>query len=231
MNLQYRSYRLELLDRDDVPFADIRQNMEELEVINSRLGGHHITIAGLKKLIGTRKQIHVCEIGCGGGDNLVALQKWCIKNSINARFTGIDIKEACIEVAKEQKLLQHSANWIISDYRQVHFSQQPDIIFSSLFCHHFTDEELIEQLQWMQQNSAAGFFINDLHRHPVAYQSIKFLTKLFSKSYLVKNDAPLSVARGFKRKEWLELLQQAGINKATVEWKLAFRWLIICSSH
>lgn len=226
MNLQHRSYRLELLDRDDIPFADIRQNMLELDVINTRLGGHAITIAGLQKLIGDRKQIHVCEIGCGGGDNLVALQRWCKKKSIEVRFTGIDIKAACIEVAKEKRALQSTANWIISDYRQAQFAQQPDIIFSSLFCHHFTDEQLVEQLQWMQANAAVGFFINDLHRHPLAYSSIWLLTKLFSKSYLVKNDAPLSVARGFKRQDWLFLLQQAGIEKAEIEWRWAFRWLV-----
>ena len=227
MNLMHRSYRLELLDRDDIPFADIRQNMLELDIINTRLGGHQITVAGLKKLIGNRKQIHICEIGCGGGDNLVALQRWCNKNRIAARFTGIDIKLSCIEVAKEKKALQGTAKWIISDYQQARFSSPPDIIFSSLFCHHFTNEQLVEQLQWMQQNATVGFFINDLHRHPLAYHSIKILTRLFSKSYLVKNDAPLSVARGFKRNEWLNLLQQAGIGNAIVEWKWAFRWLVV----
>ncbi len=227
MNLQHRSYRLELLDRDDIPFADIRQNMLELDVINTRLGGHAITIAGLKKLIGNRKQIHICEIGCGGGDNLVALQRWCTKKGIAAQFTGIDIKAACIEVAKEKKDLQNTANWIVSDYQQAPFAQLPDIIFSSLFCHHFTDEQLVVQLQWMQANSTVGFFINDLHRHPLAYSSIQLITKLFSKSYLVKNDAPLSVARGFKRKDWINLLQQAGIENAEVEWKWAFRWLVM----
>jgi 2-polyprenyl-3-methyl-5-hydroxy-6-metoxy-1,4-benzoquinol methylase len=226
MNLKQRSYLYELLDRDDIPFADIRRNMQELEVINSKLGGHQITIAGLKKLIGNRKQIHVCEIGCGGGDNLVALQKWCNKKGIAASFTGIDIKEACIEVAQSQRILKSNTNWIVSDYQQVQYTQQPDIIFSSLFCHHFTNDELITQLKWMQKNSAVGFFINDLHRHPLAYSSIKWLTKIFSKSYLVKNDAPLSVARGFKKNEWEKLLQQAGIENPTVQWKWAFRWLI-----
>ena len=86
----------------------------------------------------------------------------------------------------------------------------------------------------MKQRSAVGFFINDLHRHPFAYYSIKWLTKLFSKSYLVKNDAPLSVLRGFKKKE-LEMFnfqcsppdRRAGILNARLKWKWAFRWLLI----
>jgi 2-polyprenyl-3-methyl-5-hydroxy-6-metoxy-1,4-benzoquinol methylase len=230
MNFSQRSYKLELLDRDDIPFADIRLNMQELEMVNTRLGGHAITIKGLQKLVGGRKQIHICEIGCGGGDNLVALHTWCSKKGISARFTGIDIKPACIEVAKEKKLLPADTWWIISDYRTAQFQQQPDIIFSSLFCHHFTDEQLVTQLQWMHQHANLGFFINDLHRHVLAYYSIKFITRLFSKSYLVKNDAPLSVSRGFKKGDWQKLMQQAGITDYKISWQWAFRWLIASPS-
>ena len=104
--------------------------------------------------------------------------------------------------------------------------EKPDILFSSLFCHHFKEDELILQLQWMQQNSKLGFFINDLQRNTIAYYAIKLLTGLFSKSYLVKHDAPLSVARGFIRKEWKELLNSAGIYNYTLQWKWAFRYLI-----
>jgi hypothetical protein len=52
------------------------------------------------------------------------------------------------------------------------------------------------------------------------------ITKIFSSSYLVKNDAPLSVARGFYKTEWLNILRQAGLQNFQIEWKWAFRYLI-----
>ena len=226
MFLQCRSYQKELLDGDDIPFADIKRNMDELNTINAWLGGHAITLKGFISLIGNRKKITVCEIGCGGGDNLVAIVKYCRKNNIEVHCTGIDMKSACIEVAKNQPLLQGISTWIVNDFIKARFDNTPDIIFSSLFCHHFTDRQLVPQLQWMQRNSSVGFFINDLHRHWLAYHSIRILTKIFSSSYLVKHDAPLSVARGFLKKEWVMLCEQAGINAAAVEWKWAFRHLI-----
>ena len=222
-----RSYKHELLDDPKIPFADIRRNMQELDTINTLLGGHAITIKGLQKLLTDKQQnnVHICEIGCGGGDNLRAIDKWLRKKNLSASYTGIDINPHCIAHATATAGLDH-AQWITADYKDVRFDNKPGIIFSSLFCHHFTDDELVSMLRWMQANSSIGFFINDLHRHRLAYHSIKLLTAAFSRSYLVKNDAPLSVLRGFSKKELDRLMQQAGLLNYSIEWKWAFRWLI-----
>ena len=228
MQLKERSNKKELLDSNNIPFDDIVTNMKELNFINTWLGGHKISKEGLKQLAGNNKALTVCEIGCGGGDNLVALNQWCQQKSIKAKFIGIDIKEPCIALGKTRKPLLENTTWIVNDYRNVVFDLKPDIIFSSLFCHHFTNGQLMEQLLWMQQHSTVGFFINDLERNPIAYYLIKMLSFLFSSSYLVKNDAPLSVARGFKKKEWQSLFQSVNLLQFRVEWKWAFRHLITC---
>ncbi|MGI8634491.1 MAG: methyltransferase domain-containing protein [Segetibacter sp.] len=227
MKLSTRSYQLELLDQPSIPFADIKQNMNELDFINTWLGGHQITIDGFSQLVGDRKEISVCEIGCGGGDNLVAINSWCKKKGIKLAVIGIDIKEECIDYAKSRQHVFSSIRWVTNDYLKVVFQEKPDIIFSSLFCHHFTNSQLVIQFEWMKENSRVGFFINDLERSPVAYHCIKLLTQLFSKSYLVKNDAPLSVARGFTKKELLGISREANIENVNISWKWAFRYLLL----
>jgi 2-polyprenyl-3-methyl-5-hydroxy-6-metoxy-1,4-benzoquinol methylase len=203
--------------------------MKELDFINTYLGGHQITIAGLKKLLPKdTSEIHVVEIGCGGGDNLRAIKNWCEKKRINVQLTGVDINPECIQFAQSRKE-NNSIDFICSDYKKATFKSKPHIIFSSLFCHHFTDDELVYTLEWMENNCSKGFFINDLHRHFLAYHSIKWLTQLFSKSYMVKNDAPLSVQRGFSKTEWHALLKKAGLHYPSIQWKWAFRWLVIRS--
>ncbi|HWB24304.1 MAG TPA: methyltransferase domain-containing protein [Chitinophagaceae bacterium] len=229
MKLKKRSYKKELLDEDDIPFDDIKRNMQELEFINTWLGGHNITINGFKKLLGDRRNITICEIGCGGGDNLAAIAKWCNRKKIQLHCIGIDIKPACIELAKQNEYCGAGNSWIVNDYRDVTFDAKPVIIFSSLFCHHFTDEELQQQLKWMYNNSAVGFFINDLQRHWLAYYAIKVLTSVFSSSYLVKNDAPLSVARGFNAAEWKAIFEESLLPAYNITWQWAFRFLITCT--
>jgi 2-polyprenyl-3-methyl-5-hydroxy-6-metoxy-1,4-benzoquinol methylase len=222
-----RSDQKELLDGVNIPFDDIRQNMQELDFINTWLGGHAITRKGLQKLVqGSQRHLHVVELGCGGGDNLRALKKWAAAKGYSIRLTGIDINQECIRFA-QSLAANKGIHFICNDYQAVSFPGKPHVLFSSLFCHHFTNQQLVDMLQWMRANSTLGFFINDLHRHPLAYYSIRSLTRLFSKSYLVKNDAPLSVQRGFVRQEWEALLQRAGITQYSLTWQWAFRWLLM----
>jgi 2-polyprenyl-3-methyl-5-hydroxy-6-metoxy-1,4-benzoquinol methylase len=227
MNLEKRSYQKELLDGDNIPFEDIAQTMRELNAINTLLGGHAITLNGFKQLAKDKKEITVCEIGCGGGDNLVAIVKYCKANNINIQCIGIDYNNECIAFAKQNEILKDITTFICSDYAKVNFDKPPDIIFSSLFCHHFTDEQLVLQLKWMHTHAKLGFFINDLQRQWLAFYLIHNLTQVFSKSYLVKNDASLSVARGFKKGEWQSLFSKAEIDNYHISWKWAFRYLIV----
>lgn len=226
MDFSIRSNELELLDQPEIPAVDIEQNMAELAIINEHLGGHAITVQGVWQLYRNQALLHVCEIGCGGGDNGKAIEKALRRKKIVLSYTGIDINPDCIRVA-ENKEWNSTTRFLISDYKKIDFETKPDILFCSLFCHHFKEAELVDMFRWMLNHSSTGFFINDLHRHPLAYHSIRLLTSLFSRSYLVKHDAPLSVLRGFTKKEMREILKKSGIMHYTVQWKWAFRWLII----
>jgi 2-polyprenyl-3-methyl-5-hydroxy-6-metoxy-1,4-benzoquinol methylase len=215
------------MDRDDIPFRDIAVTLGELNIVNTRLGGHAITNSGIKSLVEQAGQsITVCEIGCGGGDNLNAVYRKYHSKIGNLRLVGIDWNPDCIRYART-RYPQLPCEWICSDYAKLNFTQQkPDIIFSSLFCHHFRDEDLVNMLKWQYENTGLGFFINDLHRNWLAYYLIKYITRFFSRSYLVKNDAAVSVARSFRRHDWKRFFDLAGINEYSIRWRWAFRYLV-----
>lgn len=227
-NFNVRSNQTELLDRDDIPFEAIQENMKELDYINTVLGGHGVTIAGLKILLdyaNTKQPVRICEIGCGGGDNLRAILHWCNNYGIEVSLTGVDINPHCIAYA-QSRMENAGIEFVCSAYQMVSLPQQPHIVFSSLFTHHLDSSAFLQMLHWCNSNASVGYFINDLQRHPLAYHSIKILTRIFSNSYLVKNDAPLSVLRGFSKIELENLLSEAGIHQYTILWKWAFRWLV-----
>jgi SAM-dependent methyltransferase len=233
--MQKRSYEAELLDAEDIPKALLFQNLRELDIVNHYLGGHAITFAGLQKILPSTidKPIHIADIGCGSGDTLLEIAKKAKKQGHNFTFTGIDLKADVIEYAQEHCKEYPNITFLQADYRNManHLPTMPDIFICSLFCHHLTDEQLVELFVFMNKNSRRGFIINDLQRHYVAYYGIKFLTTVFNGSTLVKNDAPLSVKRGFYRAELENLLQKAGIKNYELEWKWAFRYLLTTNTQ
>ncbi|MBU3662383.1 MAG: methyltransferase domain-containing protein [Bacteroidetes bacterium] len=229
--MKNRSYEAELLDADNIPQKDLYLNLKELNNINTLLGGHNITLKGIAAFnLKLNKTYHLLDIGCGGGDNLRVIADWGRRKGLQLQLTGVDLKTDCINYAKEHCKAYPEIHFICSDYKDLlNQNTTYDIIFTALFCHHFKEEDLSILFRYKQQHANLGFFINDLHRHPLAYYSIKFLTALFSKSYLVKNDAGLSVKRGFSKTELLQLLKT--FTNLEVKWMWAFRWLVIVRNN
>jgi len=99
-----------------------------------------------------------------------------------------------------------------------------------LFLHHFTDSKIATLLRSLLPKTRKGVVISDLHRHPLAYWGIRLLTFLFSRSKAVRNDGPLSVLKGFRRPEVGAILDAAGVGRARVKWRWAFRYVVFISA-
>lgn len=217
-----RAHTKELLD-GEVPEKDLIINLKELDTINKLLGGYSISLNAFKKVDLEKKNL--VDIGSGGGDMLHEIHLYAKKRGINCQLYGIDLKKICTSYA--QSHLPQSLTFITDDYRNsAKHLDKIDIIHACLFTHHLSDDEIIELIRYSLKEQCI-LIVNDLERNPVAYYLISFLTRIFSKSHLLKNDAPLSVLRGFKKKEWVKYLELAGANRYSVRWKWAFRHQII----
>lgn len=225
----HRSNQLELLDAPFVPKSLLVENLRELGLINRTLGGHSISVKGIKRLLTDRSKTYtIADIGCGGGDALKAMATWARKNGYRVQLVGVDINQDAIEYMLQECKNYPEINGIVSSYEAFLSSAvKPDVVHCSLFCHHLTDEELIQLFASIKKKVQLGFIINDLQRHWFAYYSIKTLTRMLKGSVLVQNDAPLSVLRGFKKKELQKIVQRAGIDNAEIKWKWAFRYLML----
>ena len=223
-NFKIRSREEELLDQPNIPQAALFQNLKELDTINRLLGGHKATLIGLNKLLTDRsKTYHIIDFACGGGDTLRAVARWAKKNDFKVTLMGFDLLDHAIEFAKKESQ-EYEIEWQVGDFKTIALPQC-DISICSLVCHHFYDEQLESFLTKMKQSSTIAALVNDLHRHPIAYYGIALLTNLFSKTHLVKNDAKLSVLKGFSKTEWSTLLHQLQFSQYSIKW--IFRHLII----
>jgi hypothetical protein len=140
-------------------------------------------------------------------------------------LSGFDLLDDAILFAKKESK-NYDIAYEVADFNAFK-SINCDIAICSLVCHHFYGDKLDDFIIKMTATADQAVIINDLHRHAFAYYSIAFLTQLLSKSRLVKNDAKLSVLKGFTKPEWSAILKKLGISAFSIEWVWAFRHLII----
>ena len=227
-----RSEEKELMDDLDCSGEELAQTLRELKTINRWLGGNHVTTNGLSKLMDLHPQdsYRIADIGCGGGDMIRIMDGWAKSEKRKVDFLGIDANPNIIELAKVRLSDAVNVNWRAQNVFDPSFvKKKADILTCTLFTHHFTDSELIDLIGSFREKATLGVVINDLHRHWFAFHSIRILTKLFSKSPMVKHDASLSVLRSFRKSDWERILDAAGIKKYQISWFWAFRWQILIS--
>lgn len=225
-----RSSDIEIMDDLSCSGEVVDQSLRELEKINKLLGGNYVTIDGINTLLKNEKGsvIKIADLGCGSGDILRLIKKWARKKNVNVQLTGIDANSSIIAYASTHTPAEFQIHYEAINIFSQHFRYQMfDIVVGTLFFHHFSNEQLISFFSQLKDQSKIGFIINDIHRHWFAYHSIKWLTQLFSKSPMVKSDAPLSVLRAFKKNELKQILKSAGIDNYTIRWMWAFRWQVI----
>lgn len=226
-----RSEAIELMDDLACNGEVVNQTLRELDFINQWLGGNQITISALKEAwrsIPENQTITIADLGCGSGEMLRLIAALAVKANRKVQLIGFDANPEIVKYAQDyskdfSNISFESLNVFSEEFQKREF----DIVLATLFMHHFHDEELKGLLASLKRQSRYAIIINDIHRHPLAYYSIKLLTQLFSRSAMVKFDAPLSVLRAFKRHEWKQIMDLIVQKDYSLSWKWAFRWKLV----
>ena len=228
---KYRSTEREIMDDLSMEGEMLRKTLDQIALINKRLGGNKATIAGLHTLLKTESKdaaISIVDLGCGSGDMLRAVADFGRKNNFIFKLTGIDANEYTVNYARKLSVNYPEISYIKMDVLAAEFSGIAfDIVITTLFLHHFTDQEIEHLLIPIVNKVRIGIVINDLHRCSAAYYLFKGMS-FFIKNPMVKKDGAISVLRGFKKNELNAISKKLKNTVSTIHWKWAFRyqWII-----
>ncbi|MGZ9109242.1 MAG: methyltransferase domain-containing protein [Micavibrio sp.] len=232
-NFSHRSVQSELMDTEIVSFQEFHQCLRQLEFINICTFAYRPTLKWLRRVwqyLPQEQPIFILDAGSGGGDMLRTIWKWSQKHQYKVTLMGVDFNPWSKKSAEEMTPGTFAVSFETADIFSLNLPQQPDFIISALFTHHLTDDELIKFILWMDEQAVYGWFINDLHRHPIAYYFIQCVTRMIPTNRLIRHDAPVSVARAFTASDWYNLLAKAGIprDRTQITWNFPFRYGVEC---
>ena len=209
------SKRADLTELMDEPCSreEMRACLEDLSKLNRWFLGYRPILRWLDSLnLQTmRTPLNLLDAGCGYGDTLRRIEAWAQDRRIPMKLTGCDLNPDAVAIAVEATPPTSKIQWVSADIFHFAKSEPLDIVISSLFTHHLTDNEIVRFLMWMEENARIGWFINDLSRAPIPYYLLNAFSKLAGLHPFVRHDGPVSIRRAFIAEDWRRMCAAAGL--------------------
>jgi 2-polyprenyl-3-methyl-5-hydroxy-6-metoxy-1,4-benzoquinol methylase len=218
-DLSRRSTASEWMDIEPLSFEELRQCLKQLAQINLLSLGYRPTLTWLTEAVrrnGKDRRLSLLDVGCGYGDMLRRLRRWANRHDIALDLHGVDINPVTREVALSATPAGSAIHYHTADIFDLPADQTYDVIVSSLFTHHLDETSLARFMRWMEAHTTLGWFINDLHRAPLAYFSVKQFLRVMGYHRVVQHDGPVSVERALVLDDWRKALAAAGVDRRAV---------------
>jgi ubiquinone/menaquinone biosynthesis C-methylase UbiE len=201
----------EIMDDLNQPEHEFAAAYRELEIINRGLGG----VRAVERFLPPGSNLLMLDVAAGACDVSEALLR-----KMQCRIVTLDRNVRGLKLAKQ--------SWpAVGDALDLPFGDGTfDVVMASLFFHHLCDEACVRVLAQMWRIARQRVLVNDLHRHPIAYASIRALTALFSRSRMVRHDGPVSVRRAFRPSELLDIAKRANV-PARVHRSFPYRLVLV----
>ena len=232
LGIKNRTDKTEIMDDFRLEGEILKEALDKIAKINQLLGGNQLTLQGVEELLfklPKSKKITIVDIGCGNGDMLRTLAKYGKLNELNFDLIGIDANNFTINHAKSLSEEFNNITYQCEDIFDPHFKTlKYDIVLCTLTLHHFKDDEIINLLTIMNQNTTIGIVINDLHRSKISYRLFQVLCFVFRLNEMSREDGLTSILRGFQKEELIQFSKKMQFANYSIKWKWAFRyqWII-----
>jgi hypothetical protein len=199
-----RLIRPELLDHAEPEEA--RRNLADLVRINERFGGHGVLQRILERTVPRDEPFTMLDVGAASGDTALTVRRLFPL----ARVFSLDCHVVNLTAAPQPKIL--------ADAFRLPFGEGSfDYVYTSLFLHHFPDEQVVQLLASFYKVARRGLLVNDLERQVLPFIFLPATKYIFGWQRITLHDGPISVRAAFRKHEMEDLARRAGIGNARVE--------------
>lgn len=200
------------MDEADLPDAEYRRCLSDLEQVNWLTGTHAPTLRWLRAATRDWRRgrvLSVLDVGFGNGDLLRAIHVWGHRRGLAPVLAGVDLNPRAAAMAEAATPRGIAIAWHVGDVFAHEPDSPPDFIVCSQFLHHLPDDRVAALLGWMERTARRGWCVVDLRRHWFPYFGFRLLAFVMGWHRIVRRDGTISIARGFRVADWQALVRAA----------------------
>lgn len=198
---------------DTLPYDQARASLEDLVRLNRVWGGHGTLRRLLAGLVRPGDSFSFLDVAAASGDMGACVRRWYP----HARVVSLDLHASHLTKCVPPRL---AADAFHLPFGPATF----DVVFCSLFLHHFTDGEVVRLLAGFGRVARKTVLVIDLERNPVAYYFVPWTKWLLGWDPVTVNDAAISVEAAFRPAELEAAARAAGLqNPRARAYRPAFR--------
>lgn len=228
-----RLYEEEMLDAGIGTDDDVLDNLTDLRRINRYLGGARVITRTLSSRVqdAVTKHWTLLDVGTGSADIPLGVAEEFRSRGFDFSITGLDLSERILRLLRNRLNLNGRISLVQGDALNLPFADSSfDFVTASLFLHHFREDDAVRILTEFARVAKRTVIINDLVRDLVPYYFTRLAGPLLAKSFLTRNDAPVSVLRGFTVEELSRLAQRAGLTRFEIRRHFPYRIVLVADA-
>lgn len=213
--LTARNRQPELMDQPGLDPELHRRALRGLQRVNAVSATAQVVLSELRKMAARvpRRALRVLDVATGGGDVALGVARLARAGGVSIEVAGCDVSPTAIRLARENAKRLNCPEVRFFDLDVIHgvLPRDYDVVLSTLFLHHLSNEEALDLLSRMAQAGRVGGIVDDLLRTRIGYWLAWVGCRVLSRSPIVHTDGPLSVRAAFSSVEVLELAARAKI--------------------
>lgn len=220
----HRPTEPERMDADDVPQDEIDTTFRFIRLVNRWLGGANACLRAIRADRAAwpkDRPLRWLDVGTGAADIPLAIDRWATRHGISIECVAVDRHAACLEVARRAvgshsriRLMEADALGLDEQLRKPSEPPPFDYVHAGMFLHHLADEDVIRVLRVMGRLARRHVIWNDLLRS--RWSALAVRTATIGQPPIVRDDATLSVAKGFTPAEIREAARWAGLEQVVL---------------
>jgi len=223
-----RSDREEWMDSVDISEEMLWRARRDIRFMNGFLGTTRVMSRLLNRLRkeGLNSGL-IVDAGCGAGDLTLGM---ALRPGFSGfDFLGVDRKAVSEDVMERRG--DAGVLFVCADILEESvYASGVDVVMCNLFLHHFSEEALRNLLVFWKRMGVKYVIVNDLERNRVSFYGFRILSFLFGLGVVARYDGAVSVLRGFRRRELLEVFSESGWNLMYFSKGFPFRWEILAKN-